>query len=583
MPPEQKTVRKLRAILSADVKGYSLLIADDEAFTIKTLKEYRNIISSFIEKHSGRVVDSPGDNILAEFASAVEAVQCAVKIQKRLKKENERLVEGRRLNFRIGINIGDVVQDNERIYGDGVNVAARIEGLSDPGGVCLSRSAYDQIKKKLGFGFEYMGEHPVKNISEPVQIYKVLMESGSSETMFDERPKLPAKPSIAVLPFVNMSGDTSQEYFSDGITEEIITGLSKVPNLFVIARNSAFVYKGKPIKVEKVGKELGVRYVLEGSIRKADDLVRITAQLIDAKNGGHLWSERYDRKLTDIFQLQDDITKNIMVSLQIKLTLGEEARLYARDTDNLDAYMKFLHGRELCYNFNKEDNALGRQILEEVVAIDPNYASAYTVLSSSHFLDIILGTSKSTRESMMAAIKFCQKSIAMDKTSSTGHAWLGFLYSNIGKYDEAVALCDRAVELGPSNDGAYRNLARVLRYAGRWKEAIIASEKAIRFNPFPESSTLIGLALAYAFTGQFEKAIEAGQKAMARNPNDFLSHIMFVGICGMADRIEEAKAASANVRRIDPNASAEQFVKRLKWKRKEDIQHLLKALQKAGL
>ena len=276
--------RKLTAILSADVKGYSILLAADEAFTIRTLKEYRGIMSNCIEQHNGRVVDSPGDNLLSEFSSVVDAVQCAVEIQKQLKKANERLAEKKRMEFRIGVNIGDIVQDGDRIYGNGVNIAARIEGIADPGGICISRNTYDHVKDKLNLGFDYLGEHEVKNIEEPVRVYKVLLDSDSSATtLVKDSLELPDKPSMAVLPFENMSGDPSQEYFSDGLTEQIITGLSKIPDLFVIARNSSFAYKGKAINVQKIGKELGIRYVLEGSVQMAGDRVRINAQLIDSR------------------------------------------------------------------------------------------------------------------------------------------------------------------------------------------------------------------------------------------------------------------------------------------------------------
>lgn len=363
MSSEQKVIRKLRAILSADVKGYSILMADDETFTIKTIKEYRSIMSHSIEQHNGRVVDSPGDNLLAEFASAVDAVKCAVEMQKLLKNENDRLVEEKRLEFRIGVNIGDVIQDENRIYGDGVNIASRIEGLADPAGICVSRSAYDQIKKKLGFGFEYLGEHSVKNISEPVRVYKVVTDNEDTGKLIKEQPKrvekkwilptiivavitgalvawfiaqstikldiepasidkmalqLPDKPSIAVLPFTNMSGDADQEYFSDGMTEDLITDLSKISGLFVIARNSVFTYKGKPVKIGQVAEDLGVRYVLEGSVRRSGNQIRINAQLIDATTGGHLWANRYDGQMDNIFALQDGITQKIVSALEVK-------------------------------------------------------------------------------------------------------------------------------------------------------------------------------------------------------------------------------------------------------------------------
>ena len=302
MPSDnQKITRKLRAILSADVKGYSILMADDEVHTIETLKAYRNLMSDLIGQHSGRVVDNPGDNLLAEFSSAVDAVECAAEIQKKLKKENARFVEDKKLQFRIGVNIGDVVQDGDRIYGSGVNVAARIEGIAEPGGICISRNAYDHVKNKLDLNFEYLGEHEVKNIKEPVRVYSVQMDTESPKPLVEEQFELPEKPSIAVLPFDNMSGDPNQEYFSDGLTEEIITGLSKIPHLFVIARNSTFTYKGKAVKIQQVSREMGARYVLEGSVRSTGERVRITAQLVDGSSGQHIWADRYDRELKDIF------------------------------------------------------------------------------------------------------------------------------------------------------------------------------------------------------------------------------------------------------------------------------------------
>ena len=348
--------RKLTAILSADVKGYSRLMGEDEVSTVRTLEDYRETMSTLIEQHRGRVVDSPGDNLMAEFASVVDAVRCAVEIQEALRAKNAELPENRRMRFRIGINLGDVIEEGDRIYGDGVNIAARIEGLAEPGGICISGSAYEQIENKLPLGYEYLGEHFVKNIAKPIRVYRVPMEPGgvAEATRRKKRAglkmwnwaafagaavllfgagaivawyyfltpstsptgipfeqtrsvKLPEKPSIAVLPFTNMSGDPEQEYFSDGVTEDLITGLSKVSGLFVIARNSVFTYKGRAVKIERVGQELGVRYVLEGSVRKAGKRVRITAQLVDASTGGHLWAERYDRDLKDIFALQRDV------------------------------------------------------------------------------------------------------------------------------------------------------------------------------------------------------------------------------------------------------------------------------------
>ena len=312
--------RKLTAILSADVAGYSRLMGDNEEATVRTITAYREVLCTLIQQHNGRVIDSQGDNLLAEFVSVVDAVQSAVDVQKEINTRNKPLPKNRRMQFRIGINLGDVIEDENRIYGNGVNIAARIESLAEEGGICISRNVYDQVKNKLNFVYEYLGEHAVKNISELVRVYRV--ETGLKPNTFygEKKVKLPEKPSIAVLPFTNMSGDMEQEYFSDGITEDLITDLSKISALFVIARNSVFTYKGKAVNVEEVGKELGVKYILEGSVRKAGDRVRISAQLVDATTGGHLWAERYDREFKNIFTLQDEVTQKIVSILAVKLT-----------------------------------------------------------------------------------------------------------------------------------------------------------------------------------------------------------------------------------------------------------------------
>ncbi|KKL97920.1 hypothetical protein LCGC14_1829590, partial [marine sediment metagenome] len=379
---EERAKRKLSAILSADVKGYSRLMQDDESSTIQTLKAYRDLMTSLVQEYRGRVVDSPGDNVLSEFGSVVDAVECAVKIQQKLKEKNAELPESRRMEFRIGINLGDVVEEGERIYGDGVNITARVEGLAEGGGICISASVYDQVETKLDLNYEYPGEHSVKNILKPIRAYRVRIGEGaeSSEvvsasgailSMKSDGNGTPGKRSIAVLPFVNMSADPEQEYFSDGMTEDLITDLSKISGLFVIARNSVFTYKGKSVKVEEVGKELGVRYVLEGSVRKADNRVRITAQLIDASSGGHLWAERYDRDLKDIFALQDEVTKEIVSALAVKLTEDERKSIAFAPTDNVEAYDYRLRGSEYFARATKEAVAQARQMYEKAIELDP--------------------------------------------------------------------------------------------------------------------------------------------------------------------------------------------------------------------
>jgi len=366
--------RKLTAILSADVKGYSRLMGEDEAQTVKTITAYREVMSTLIKQHRGRVIDSPGDNLLAEFASVVDAVQCAVAVQKEFHARNAELPENRRMVFRIGINLGDVIEDEKRLYGDGVNIAARVEGLAEGGGICISGTAFDQVESKLGLEFEFLGEQSVKNIKKSVRVYRVSMERRVSDMELSGELPLPDKPSIAVLPFVNMSSDPEQVYFSDGITEEIITGLSKIPRLFVTARNSTFTYKDRAVNVRQIGQELGVHYVLEGSVRKAGERVRVSAQLIDVNTDKHIWADRYDRELKDIFAIQDEITMNIMIALQVKLTDGDQAALRAKGTYNLEAYLNWLQAMEYFRQFSKEANILARQKYQEAIAVEPEYA-----------------------------------------------------------------------------------------------------------------------------------------------------------------------------------------------------------------
>jgi adenylate cyclase len=348
----QEFKRKLTAVFSADVAGYGRLMGEDEAATVKTLEAYKQIMFSLIKQHRGRVIDSPGDNILAEFASVVDAVQCRVGVQNELKARNADLSENQRMLFRIGINLGDVIEEQGRIYGDGVNIAARLEALAEGGGIRISGTAFDQVENKLELEFEYLGEQAVKNIRKPVRMYRVGLDSIAAGIEMGKNPPLPDKPSIAVLAFENMSGDPEQEYFSDGMGEDIITALSRIPDVFVIARNSSFMYKGKPVDVRQVGRELGVRYVLEGSVRKVRDRVRISAQLVDATTGYHLWGERYDRDLKDIFAIQDEITLKILKALHVELGDGAQARLIAKGAENIDAYLKMAQGRRSFNQFN---------------------------------------------------------------------------------------------------------------------------------------------------------------------------------------------------------------------------------------
>lgn len=580
---EESFKRKLTAILSSDVEGYSRLMGEDEDATIRTLTSYRELMSTLIKKHRGRVVDSPGDNLLAEFLSVVDAVRCAVEIQEELKLRNAELLENRRMQFRIGINLGDVVQEGKRIYGDGINVAARIESLTEGGGICISGTAFDQVESKIGIKFEYLGEQAVKNIKKPVRVYRVKTESSISDFGMSVEIPLPDKPSIAVLPFVNMSLDPEQEYFSDGITEEIITGISKVPHLFVIARTSTFSYKGKSVKVQQVGRELGVRYVLEGSIRKAGERLRITAQLVDAATGQHLWAERYDGILKDVFSLQDEITLKILNALQVKLTLGEQAQLWSKGTDNLNAYLKYLQAREYVYQMNQEKNVLGRQMLEEVIRLDPNYAMAYMTLAHTHALDISYGTSRSSKGSLKRAFELVKKAIELDDSLAEAHGILGFIYLMKRQHNKAIAEGRRAVAINPNSAHSHCRLGFLLRYAGRYEEALSSTLKAIRLNPFPPGHYFHQLGMVYCMMERYEEAIVACKEGIRREPNNIFAHSSLAIIYILSGRKQDARMEAAEVLRIDPDFSLGRHSEALTYKNQADTVRVIEALRKAGL
>jgi len=626
----QEVKRKLAAILSADVKGYSRLMGEDEKGTVRTLNAYKEMMSNLIHQYHGRVVDAVGDNILAEFASVVDAVECGVEIQKELKTRNGELPENRRMEFRIGINLGDVIEEGEQIYGDGVNIAARLESLAEAGGICISGTAYDQVENKLGLGYQFLGEQTVKNIAKPVRVYRVLMEPEAAGKVIGEkrakprqwqrtvlivvailivgavafavwksyiRPTpsveiaskekmafpLPDKPSIAVLPFVNMSGDPKEEYFSDGITEEIITALSKVPHLFVISRQSTFTYKGKPVKVKQVSEELGVRYVLEGSVRKSGDKVRITAQLIDALTGHHLWADRYDRDLKDIFALQDEITMKIITALQVKLTQGEQAAMIAKGTKNLEAFLKCLQSLASLTTHTKEGNALGRKLAEEAIALDPKYSRPYVALAQTYILDVLLGITESPEKSMAKAMELIKKAISLDETDAAAHGVLGYMYTMMGQHDKAIVEAERSVSLNPNDASNLTRLSFVLNNAGRAEEAISLLKSVKRLNPTPPQPYYVHLSMAYRLTGQYKEAIETAKEALRHVPNNQLAYLQLVTVYSMAGQEQEARAAAAEVLKINPKFSLEQYAKTLYFKNKSDTDRTLEALRKAGL
>ncbi len=583
MPADKdKVIRKLRAILSADVKGYSLLMTDDEIHTIQTLKAYRQIMSDLIMQHSGRVIDSPGDNLLAEFGSAVDALECAVYIQKRLKKENARFVDDKRLQFRIGVNIGDVIQDGDRIYGSGVNIAARIEGLADPGGICISRNTYDQVKDKLQIGYEYLGEHEVKNIKEPVRLYKVLLDSDPPATLIDEPLELPDKPSIAVLPFVNMSGDPSQEYFSDGITEDLITDLSKVSELFVIARNSAFTFKNKTVKVQDVGKELRVRFILEGSIRKVGNRVRINAQLIDAISGGHLWAERYDRDLVDIFDLQDEVTQKIVAALTLNLTKSEEKQLAHRSTENLKAYDCVLRGMKEYWKYTKEGNSQAQVLFRKAIELDPYYAEAYSWLGLSLLHSWTQAWNKEP-QILDRAYQIAKQALTLNDSLSEAHRILGDIYLYQKEHAKAALELKEAISLNPNYADALAGLADVLNWAGKPEDAISLIKKAMHLNPHHNAWYPYTLGFSYIFLQQIEKAVDILQRGLIHNPDFLAIHLALAGLYADMDRIEDANMEVEEVLRLSPDFTLQVLQEMIPLKDPVVKERLINAARKAGL
>jgi adenylate cyclase len=619
--------RKLTAVLSADVAGYSRLMAEDESATVKTLETYREVMSALIMQHRGHVIDSPGDNLLAEFTSVVDAVQCAVAVQKEFQARNAELPENRRMEFRIGINLGDVIEEGERIYGDGVNIAARLEALADPGGICVSKTAFDQIETKLPLGYEFLGEQTVKNIPKPVGAYRVLMEPRVTVAGAEVKPwrwqkpvvaagvalfvvilaivawfyfrptappvevasvekmasPLPDKPSLAILPFVNMTGDPKQEFFSDGITEEIITALSKIPKIFVIASHSTFAYKGRPVKVGQVAEDLGVRYVLEGSVRRSEDRLRITAQLIDALEGHHLWAERYDRKLKEMFALQDEITKNIIIALQVKLTPGEQTPVYAKGTDNLEAYLKATEGWWYGQQMTKEGTLRARQLAEEAIALDPNYAYAHHLLGRTHGIDVWLGLSRSPRESLKRCIELEMKAITLDSSLAIAHASLGYWLVTARQYDKAIAAGERAISLEPTSAEVLSWHAAILTWAGRNEEAIPLFREALRLNPKPSNLLYRHFGTALANTGQYEEAIALQKKAIEKNPDDIFAYMVMASVCSMAGREAEARSAAKEVLRLNPNFSVAQVRKVRPDKDRAVAKRWCDTLREAGL
>jgi adenylate cyclase len=608
MAPEA-VEHKLAAILSADVVGYSRLMAEDEAATIRTLTDYREQIAVLVRQHRGRVVDAPGDNVLAEFPTALEAVRCAVEMQAVLRARNASFPAERRMDFRIGVHMGDVATEGERIYGDGVNIAARLEALAEAGGVCISATVHEQVRNKLDAGFTDLGDQTVKNIPDQVHVYRV-QSRGQSEAPArakaaqGERPRrlrtallataaillllglglwaswprplgllidlagvsgppvdppLPDKPSIAVLPFANMSADPEQEYFSDGITEDLTTALAGNPLLFVISRNSAFTYKGRAVKIEDVGRELGVRYVLEGSVRKAGDRVRITAQLVDATTGGHLWSQRYDRDLSDIFALQSEMAEEILVAAGVEIGAAEAQRLARKPTESLTAVDALWKGIFHLTRATRKDNEEAARLFERAIELDPSFATAHAALGNTYQQQRAAGWS-SDPNLLDRAEELGRRAIELDPSGAEGDitiAWVNLLRGNSA---EAIAAADRAIERAPNLEFAHAARGLALGQEARFLEATRSIRQALRLNPRAPTGLLVSVAFVNYGAGRREEAVEMWERVLEASPDLITPRIPLAAHYEQEGQHDRASAMVEQILRVRTDFTVQQAI-----------------------
>jgi adenylate cyclase len=587
-PGNPKVSRRLAAILAADIAGYSALMGMDEEASVRDLKAHQAIVLPMISEHGGRVIDTAGDGILAEFASAVNAVKCAAAIQSTMAERNAAANPARRMQFRIGVNLGDVVFDDARIYGDGVNVAARLEAIAEPGGICISDKVRLEIRGKVDVVCQDIGEQHLKNITEPVRVYRINVGTVPSPSLAKPALTLPDKPSIAVLPFINMSGDPNQEYFSDGITEDIITELSRFSDLFVIARNSSFQYKGKSPDIRQVGRELGVRYVLEGSIRRAGDRVRITGQLVDATTGAHRWAERYDRKLEDIFAVQDELARTIAPILAVHVNKAEIERTLTKPETSWQAYDWHLRAVACMASFysswKPKELYDARRYLEASLSVDPTYARAYTTLSFTYtgaFSNPADGD-YANAAALEQGYAFAQKAVQIDPYLPQAHAQLGMVLIWKRRHEAAIASFERAISLNP-NFSDWRFIAGLM-FAGESERALTVSDAYLRLDPFHPASALLYIGAALLMLRKHSDAVVPLLNAASRSPNTRGAYALLSATYAHLGQLEDARAAASDVLRIEPDYTIGRhrgvFAP---FRKPEDAEHLFNGLRKAGL
>jgi adenylate cyclase len=552
--------RRLAAILAADVVGYTALMGVDEAGTHRRLTELRReILEPLIDEHHGRVVKLMGDGLLVEFASVVDAVACALAWQEQVATHEAGENADTRFHFRIGINLGDVIVEGSDIHGDGVNIAARLEGLAEPGGICLSGDAYRQAKGKIEARFEDMGEQGLKNVAEPVRIYRIAADRSvaAAPSPTTETLSLPDKPSIAVLPFTNMSDDPEQEYFSDGITEDIITELSKFHTLFVIARNSSFAFKGQALDVKQISSRLGVRYVVEGSVRRAGNRVRITAQLIDAAEDKHIWAQRYDRDLEDIFAVQDEVTHAVITAIEPQLAISERKRALRKPPESLDAWENYQRGLWHVFQYKPEDRDTTLGFFHRAIELDPTFSSAYAGLGYALYVYIILGASPDRKNDLEGAFEASQTAVRLDEHDP--FAWVALTRGHLlrGDHDAAIVAADTAISLNPNFALAHFGRAHALWHSGRPSEAIDSHDEAMRLSPHDPmmSAYMASKAIALVMLGEFEKAIALSRRSQQQANSAIFSHLAEISALGHLGRSEESRDAIKRAREKKPDVS----------------------------
>ncbi len=622
---QQGEERRLTTILSADVVGYGRLMGEDEAGTLAALKKHRKeLFEPKASQYRGRVVKLMGDGTLMEFGSVVDAVRFAIEVQHAMRERNAEISEEMRIEFRIGINVGDIIVEGDDIYGDGVNIAARLEALSEPGGICVRRNVRNQVRDKIDINFRDLGEIEVKNIARPIRVFGVVLDdkAGALVTPVIEEAARPQnrhwaraaaaagvllviggalwwqpwqstpesnlvvpsdRPSIAVLPFDNVSGEPEQEYFSDGISEDIITDLSKISGLLVIARHSSFRFKGEAIDIREIARQLGVRYVLEGSVRKADSQVRINAQLIDASTGGHLWAERYDRPLDDIFAVQDEITQQIVAALHIELTRAERERVVSRYTSNLEAYDLFLLARSFRSDLTRERNEQARQLLEQAIELDPNFAAAYAELSWVHHMAWTSQWGGKPEAIFEIGLEMAQKAVALDDSLPEAHGRLAFFELSRHRFEQAIAEGERAIALDPNYADGYLLLGHTYIYAGRPEDGIRVAKEGMPLDPDSMYHNLMHLADGQWMLGQDEEAIANLKRSVELRPDFMVGYLWQAAINGDLGREGAASAAAQQVLRLSPEFSIAAHRKKLQYKDQAVIERFVEGLRRAGL